>query len=297
MTEEDSSPVLAALRMSRKGRLNYDRYWDRSGSVERVIREVTSHLESVSLYSPSCGVLKEHEGAGQGDCVDAAVKLSTKKRTSRQTRQKKTGKIDKDESENIEDSPPPAAPLCDYHSPAPVTIAINRECERDIRDSRNIVMSSDSAAATDLSRSVLSERDLNTTLDQSLNSTSSHQDVFDSSIFIYTPDIVKSVARRSPRVDLVKIRLPDSLLVGREKKEETALVEEEIEVSEEVPGLIPPPPREDEGSCIISPPRPEVVSRLICPLSPVEDELARYQMQAKEEAGKRLHERDRKSVV
>jgi len=228
----EGSPVAVALRHTRKGRLSYDRSWDRDRSVERVLREVTGGLGSLGLYREEGegGELEEQEESNLS-AVEEVLRSAEKAAP-----------------------PSPSTPSL----PPLTTLPLLRTSERKVgvrKGEEEVVRGSEEVRGAgeetrgsegDTSPSMLSP---------------STPSPLDSSIFSYsTPDLLRSVARKGPRVDLAKIRLPDHLLVGRRQ---------EVEVKEEVVKV-------------------EEVQ------SAVEEELLVYEEKRREDAVKRQQERRRR---
>jgi len=175
---------------------------------------------------------------------------------------------------------------------SPVTLAINREEERDIVNPRCIVMSRDSeyTSHSDSNYSLNTSHPLNYSLNtslgynQSLNIECSQNSSQNSSLFIYdTPDIVKY--QKFPRVDIPKLRLPPSLFVGRDDS-----TEEESDA--EYFGM-----KDNEVCDIVTEDGEGKVNKSVHDISlhsPEEEELVRYELKCMEDAERRVEERKAK---
>ena len=171
-----------------KGRLSYDRHWtERDASVERVLKEVTEKIETISVDSEK----KEPRDQTDRRASDESHSTSTPKSLSKKL-------LDNRVRDSLTVLSPLALEKSLTSSPSvlsPVFINMNRGEERDILDPRNIVMSNDSSI-TSLSQSCQGEEDpLNT-----------------SSICYESPSLIKF--QKIPRVDVPKLRLPPTMFVG-----------------------------------------------------------------------------------
>jgi len=321
-----SSPVsvVTALRQSRKGRLSYDRHWtERNSSVERVIHEVTSGMGGLGIVD-SGGRSNKCELIGSGKVRQKDRDKGRETGMSPVNRSKEGGymspvtrsKLEKGhtlspvtrsrDSGSVTMSPiTKAKELVSPPALSPVTVAINRDEERDIGNPRCIVMARDSETSVpsdtslNISRSCNSQSQnysLNTSrvLNYSLDQSCTHNSSQNSSLFIYdTPDIVKY--QKFPRVDLPKLRLPPSLFIGREDSIEDESDTEYFGLKDnKVIDLVT---AAGEGKENIKPgdkskEEVEIVANMV--QSPVEEELLRYELKSRENAERRVEERKAK---
>ena len=202
MSRDSPVSVVALLRQSRKGRLNYDRHWtERNSSVERVVREVTGEMGGLGL-----GDAREPaHPAPKPAHTDSPVLKLTRVQTPRSH-----------ESSSVPLVLPVPASSPPREMRSPLTVVVKRGGERDVTNPRHIVMSLDSESS--LVSPAMDRSKLDVSLDKS------HHDLNSSVLSYDTPEIIKY--KKLPRVDLPRLRLSTSLLEGRKPEEEEQIKEE-----------------------------------------------------------------------
>jgi len=306
--EVTTSPinVVAALRQSRKGRLSYDRNWEhRNSSLERVIKEVTCGLDTLVVCdediknciktnkSETSASVKSHKKDKTRESITSPRQRDRLASPVTRTKQDSSEKLClQSRSKDLNKFLSPVGKVKDTVL-SPVTLAINRDAERDIQNPRCIVMSRDSESTlpseTSLNNSHSYSINTSYSINQSLANNSCSQDSSqNSSLFIYdTPEIVKY--QKYPRVDLPKLRLHPDIFRGREGSTEDESDTEFYGIKDnKVVHIVTEADdfKENENADNDDKSKNESLCQ-----SQVEEELVRYEIKCMEDAERRVEER------
>ena len=219
---------------------------------------MTGGLETLELYKEEEQVGEEEEKEEPNETSRGGRERSEEKVT--------TPSISFTVTQNDDGANSPPSSLV----PHMITLPLLRDCEREVLV-RKAVLGDDEEEEGVPNVSLLDCSHNNT----SLNVTSNDTSVLDNSLFCYsTPEMLRVVgSRRSPRVLLPKIKIPDFLHI----EDEHDLVEEEGD--------------SDESS------GDEVEEHSVSVQSPVEEELLVYEERRREEALKRQQERKKRFYI
>jgi len=247
---EDGSPisVVSALKLTRKGRLSYDRHWGkREASVERVLKEVTGGLGTLGLYKEEVqdGKEEEEEEANETESGECEEEVPPQ-----------TPSFSLTVTQDGANSPPSSLPHM-------ITLPLLRDCEREVMVRKAVLDEEEGDPNFSL---------LDCSHNDSQVTASNDTSVLETSLFCYsTPEMLRVVSsRRSPRVLLPKIKIPEFLLTedGHDPEDEEA----------------------DSSDKSVN----EVEEHLVSVQSPVEEELLVYEERRREEALKRQQERKKR---
>jgi len=278
--------VASVLRQSRKGKLSYDRHWnDRTSSVERVVKEVLSDFEGLSLSSDSGKDVFNVDESGEKHTDHIEVKQRSKKSTENEP-----NLLIKSEVQTGLVSPHNYGDRIDMY---PVTKIIQRNEERDISNHRCIMMAKERQDSCESSPNVTTDKcnysdhnsshPVNLSLNKSLNFSQTHNTSLNSSSLFYdTPEIVKY--KKIPRVDVLKLKLPLEMFVKKEEIQNSTMSFDTHESDAEYCRL------EDEKLKGVSKPK-HFHNIEDANSSNIEDELIRYELQCLDEAERRVEER------
>jgi len=262
---EEGSPisVVSALRLTRKGRLSYDRHWgERGASVERVLKEVTGSIETLGLYEEQEIREENVDGkAEEGEVEEEGGVRVGEGESEGKAHLEEPHMISLTVTQDCSGSPPPSLPSM-------ITLPLLRDCEREVIVRKASILFDDEENEEDSANKSLLNCSHNTS--QLVSHDSS---VLDLSLFSYsTPEMLRVVSsRRSPRVLLPKIRIPDFLLGDKETHKNNG---SEGDCSEE------------EGD--------EHLNEEVPIQSPIEEELLVYEERRREEALRRQQERKKR---
>jgi len=257
----DQSPisVVAALRISSKGKLRYDRHWtERDTSKERVLKEVTEKKESNLISNVELEKSGDKAQSPNVPSPSATSSGGTAGRRSRRDPLVVLSPLNRSLDKSARQSPVVRSPV------TPVSVTIKRSEERNVVDPRNVVMSGQKPESPSN----------NNSLNYSLNlSRSLALEESNSSVLSYdTPDVIKY--QKYPRVDLKKIRVPDSFIDGDISNEESDSLDV-LDISSHL----------DEGNAKTSP------ERSFKGQSSVEEQLMFEMQKRMEDAGRRVEQR------
>lgn len=207
---------------------------------------------------------KEEEQVGEEEEGEEEIKETSRGGRERSEEKVTTPSISFTVTQNDDGASSPPSSLV----PHMITLPLLRDCEREVLV-RKAVLGDEEEGVPNVS---LLDCSHNNT---SLNVTSNDTSVLDNSLFCYsTPEMLRVVgSRRSPRVLLPKIKIPDFLHI----EDEHDLVEEEGD--------------SDESS------GDEVEEHSVSVQSPVEEELLVYEERRREEALKRQQERKKRFSI
>ena len=245
------------------GKLRYDRHWaERDVSKERVLKEVTDIKEANLVSDVTCNEPDNREDNARSPTIPATSVSNSGGTVGRRSRRDPLVVISPLNRSGLDKSTLQSPVI---RSPVtPVSVTIKRSEERDVVDPRNVVMSGqkpESPANSSLNYSLNLSRSL--ALEESNNSVLSYD----------TPDVIKY--HKYPRVDLQKIRIPDSLLAGDISTEEENESLDVLDISSQL----------DEGNGKTSP------DKSFKGQSSVEEQLMLEMQKRMEDAGRRVEKR------
>ena len=226
-----------------------------------MLKEVTDRQESNLVSEVACNELeKRNDDAPSPNLPSPSVTHSggSVGRRSRRDPLVVISPLNRSLDKSVHQSPVIRSPV------TPVSVTIKRSEERDLVDPRNIVMSGqklESPANSSLNYSLNLSRSL--ALEESNNSVLSYD----------TPDVIKY--QKYPRVDLQKIRVPDSLLPGNISTDEENDSIDVLDISSQI----------DVENSEISP------ERSFKGQSSVEEQLMLEMQRRMEDAGRRVEKR------
>jgi len=247
---EDGSPisVVSALRLTRKGRLSYDRHWgEREASVERVLKEVTGGLGTLGLY-------KEEDQDGEEE-DEEEVREMGRGESEEDVPPLMTPSFSLTVTQDGANSPPSSLPHM-------ITLPLLRDSEREVMVRKAVLNEEEDDPNVSL---------LECSHNNSQVTAPDDTSVLETSLFCYsTPEMLRVVSsRRSPRVLLPKIKIPEFLLTedGHDPEDKEGDNDESVD---------------------------EVEEHFVSVQSSVEEELLVYEERRREEALKRQQERKKR---